>query len=190
MEVFSYLLKDKIDKNFFMLDILEQVRENKQVVIACIGTDLCIADSYGPLVGTLLREADLKNIIVYGTLDNPIHALNVNKISQDIMTKHKNDIVIAIDACISKDKHLHDILYQKKPICPGKGNNKKLSEIGHVAIKCCMGKNPDTKSNQDSVSRLRHTYKEAKFTASIIKELDNLITNEKEIEDEVSFDLH
>ena len=39
------------------------------MAIVCIGTDKCIADSLGPLVGTMLTKNNIC-IDVYGTLEN------------------------------------------------------------------------------------------------------------------------
>ena len=47
----------------------------KDTVIVCIGTDKCIGDCLGPLVGTLLKD-NLLPLPVYGTISNPVHALN------------------------------------------------------------------------------------------------------------------
>ena len=48
---------------------------DEKTIIVCIGTDKCIGDCLGPLVGTLLREKFFP-LKVYGTNDSPIHALN------------------------------------------------------------------------------------------------------------------
>jgi hypothetical protein len=42
----------------------------------CIGTDRSSGDSLGPFVGTYLNEMGYKN--VYGTLDEPVHAMNLH----------------------------------------------------------------------------------------------------------------
>lgn len=51
---------------------------NKDTIIICIGTDRCIGDCLGPLVGTILRYKNIP-LKLYGTLDEPIHALNIEK---------------------------------------------------------------------------------------------------------------
>ena len=47
----------------------------KTPVIACVGSDLSVGDSLGPIVGTKLKEklAGL-NVYVYGTLQKPLTA--------------------------------------------------------------------------------------------------------------------
>jgi len=49
---------------------------NENTIVVCIGTDRAIGDALGPLVGTMLKNSDFK-YPVYGTLDSPIHALNI-----------------------------------------------------------------------------------------------------------------
>lgn len=49
-----------------------------KTVIVCIGTDKCIGDCLGPLVGTMLLEKFIP-LPVYGTIKSPMHALNLEK---------------------------------------------------------------------------------------------------------------
>src|SRR5690606_411243 len=49
-----------------------------QCLVFCIGTDRYIGDCLGPLTGTFLSKMELK-IPVLGTLENPIHAVNLTK---------------------------------------------------------------------------------------------------------------
>ena len=43
----------------------------------CIGTDRSTGDSLGPLVGHKLRRRSLRGAAVIGTLDKPVHAMNL-----------------------------------------------------------------------------------------------------------------
>ena len=51
---------------------------NKDSIIVCIGTDRCIGDSLGPIVGSMLKHKNFP-LNVYGTVDYPIHALNIKE---------------------------------------------------------------------------------------------------------------
>lgn len=187
MEDYSYLLENKIDRNYFINEVLKE-SANKNIVLVGIGTDKCIGDSFGPFCGSLISEMNLENIIVYGTLEEPIHALNVRERSKQIMNKHKDDFVIALDACIvDPDKDLK-IFYRKKSIEPGKGGGKKLPPVGNSSV--VFGIYDEYGSFLYSKHRLGDVYKAAKGFAYLIKEIDELITNEREIVDEVSFDIH
>ena len=62
-------------------------------VIICIGTDKCIGDAVGPLVGTLLKHYGW-SMPIYGTIDNPVHGLNIEEYIQFINRMHPNQNVI------------------------------------------------------------------------------------------------
>jgi len=100
--------------------------------IICIGTDKCIVDSLGPLVGTMLTKENLP-IDIYGTLDKPVHAININEYVNTIKSKGY-DNVIAIDACLSSKKSQGIVEVREGPITPGKGIGKLLPEIGDFSI--------------------------------------------------------
>lgn len=100
--------------------------------LVCIGTDKCIVDSLGPLVGTLLLKENFSGDI-YGTLNNPVHALNINEYIK-ILKKKNYDKIIAVDACLSNRKNQGIIELREGPITPGKGIGKILPEIGDVSI--------------------------------------------------------
>lgn len=105
------------------------------VIIACIGTDRSTGDSLGPLVGTLLNEKKLPfNYFVYGTLSEPIHALNLEEKINTIKEKHGKAFIIAIDASLGNYKNVGYIKIGQGPLKPGTGVNKQLPEIGTIHI--------------------------------------------------------
>ena len=109
-----------------------ETQMNTNSAIVCIGTDKCIVDSLGPLIGTMLSKENL-NIDIYGTLDKPVHAMNINDCMKTINRKNY-DKIIAIDACLSNKKNQGVIEVRKGPITPGKGIGKLLPEIGDISI--------------------------------------------------------
>ncbi len=113
----------------------EHLKENieRNTIIVCIGTDRCIGDSLGPLVGTLLKRADL-NIPVYGTLKHPIHAVNLKEEMKRINNIHRGAHIIAIDACLGEESLIGCIQIRPGPIFPGKGVGKKLPSVGDISI--------------------------------------------------------
>lgn len=108
----------------------EYLTDNSAIV--CIGTDKCIIDSLGPIIGTILVKQDI-GIDVYGTLDNPVHAMNINDYIK-ILNKKNYDKVIAIDACLSSRMGVGTVKIDDEPIMPGKGIGKSLPEIGDISI--------------------------------------------------------
>lgn len=106
----------------------------RPVVFVCIGTDRSTGDSLGPLVGTLLEEKRLKTFHVYGTLENPIHAVNLVERLEEIKANHFNPIIIAIDACLGRLKSVGYIQLAEGPVKPGAGVNKELPSVGDFHI--------------------------------------------------------
>ena len=99
------------------------------IYIACIGTDRSTGDSYGPLVGTLLTKANVKNVI--GTLEDPLHAVNLDERIGEIP---KGRYVIAIDACLGQASSVGTIKAKCGAIMPGAGVGKSLPSVGDMHI--------------------------------------------------------
>ena len=103
-------------------------------VILCIGTDRMIGDSLGPLVGSMVEKAARKQLTVYGTLQNTVHALNLVQIREEIKKKHPDRPVIAVDASLGPCHRIGDIYVRPGCLYPGAGVCKSLPGIGHIAI--------------------------------------------------------
>lgn len=106
----------------------------RQIVFVCIGTDRSTGDSLGPLVGTLLEEKGIRSFYVYGTLDEPIHAVNLSEKLKEIHAKHDDPYIIGIDACLGRIKNVGVIQLGNGPVKPGAGVNKELPAVGDIHI--------------------------------------------------------
>ncbi|OPJ63437.1 spore protease YyaC [Clostridium oryzae] len=106
---------------------------DKDSVIVCIGTDRCIGDCLGPMVGTLLQEKHFP-LPVYGTISKPIHALNLKKELSQINHMHPKANLIGIDACLGDTDSIGEIQIRNYPIHPGKGVGKSLPLVGEISI--------------------------------------------------------
>lgn len=113
------------------LDIKNYINEN--TIIVCIGTDKCIGDCLGPLVGSILTESFFP-LPVYGTLSSPIHALNIDERLDEIQNKHPNSSIIGVDACLGDENDIGDIRIRDYAIHPGKGVGKNLPEVGIASV--------------------------------------------------------
>lgn len=116
-------------------DIANFIKEyiNKNTVIVCIGTDKCIGDCLGPLVGSYLIENHFP-LPIYGTIESPIHALNIDKRLSEIKKLHPNASIIGIDACLGDYTSIGEIHTRDYPIRPGKGVGKTLPDVGIASI--------------------------------------------------------
>jgi len=107
---------------------------SRPIVIVCIGTDRSTGDSLGPLIGTFLEEKGISPIHVYGTLANPVHAVNLADKLKEIQDTHFNPFIIGIDACLGRMKSVGHIQVGTGPVKPGAGVNKDLPEVGDIHI--------------------------------------------------------
>lgn len=107
---------------------------NHELVIVCIGTDRATGDSLGPLIGYKLKDLKYDKVALYGTLDEPVHAKNLEEVLEDIKLLHANALIIAIDACLGAMGNVGCITIGEGSIRPGAGVQKELPPIGHIHI--------------------------------------------------------
>lgn len=106
---------------------------DRKCVLLCIGTDKYIGDCLGPITGTFLSKLSL-NCPVYGTLENPVHAVNLKEKIWDIHSKYPKYSIIAIDACLGSEDAVGSIQIKKGCLQPGKGVGKNLPSVGDISI--------------------------------------------------------
>ncbi|MCP3032187.1 spore protease YyaC [Halobacillus sp. A1] len=106
----------------------------KDVIVICIGTDRSTGDALGPLVGSMLRDQPLKTIHVYGTLEEPVHALNLHDTIKAINRLHSKPLVLAIDACLGKKSSIGSVVLGQGSLSPGAALKKDLPDVGDYHI--------------------------------------------------------
>ncbi|OIJ17006.1 spore protease YyaC [Anaerobacillus alkalilacustris] len=116
-----------------ILNLLPKL-SNRDLVIVCIGTDRSTGDSLGPLIGSKLIENKTTSFYIYGTLDDPVHAVNLEEKVAQIFEKHDNPFVIGIDACLGRSSSVGIMSIDEGPVKPGAAVNKKLPPIGDIHI--------------------------------------------------------
>lgn len=147
------------------------------IVIVCIGTDRSTGDSLGPLVGTLLSEKTQNNsspFHVYGTLDDPIHAMNLQEKLNEINKIHTDSFIIGIDACLGKLKSVGIVQIGQGPVKPGAGVNKDLPSVGNAHITGIVNVSGFMEFMVLQNTRLNLVLKMAKTIAAGIDEAQNL----------------
>ncbi|NLM37857.1 MAG: spore protease YyaC [Firmicutes bacterium] len=108
--------------------------KNRSLVLLCIGTDRSTGDSLGPLVGTKVKGQLPSQVTVYGTLDRPVHAVNLEATLAAIEEKHPDPFIIAVDACLGRTENIGSINIKPGPLRPGTGVNKHLPPVGQMHI--------------------------------------------------------
>lgn len=123
---------------FLYKKLMKVLDENKQLIFICIGTDRCTGDSLGPLVGfklkSYIKNNHQKNIYIYGSLENPVHAKNLVEIINKVKLNFSNPYIVAIDSCLGKTINIGKIFIDNKPISPGLALHKDLPPIGDLSI--------------------------------------------------------
>lgn len=109
--------------------------ESQELVFFCIGTDRSTGDSLGPLTGSHLTESPLFPFPVIGTLENPLHALNLQQQLDETSLAFPSAFTVAIDACLGQGSSIGQLLFHSGPIHPGKAVGKQLPPVGDVSIK-------------------------------------------------------
>lgn len=126
---FTDALQELVEKN---------IEEKKEIVLLCIGSDRATGDCLGPIIGHKLQlyrsRPQKKNFHIYGTLENPIHAKNLEATMQIIQLYHPDALVIAIDASLGIVEHIGYVTLGEGSLSPGIGVAKNLPAVGDIFI--------------------------------------------------------
>ncbi len=134
----------------------------------CIGSDLVLGDSLGPLVGTLLRKRQVSSY-VYGTLNFPITAKEINYAKNHLKLMHPSSVLIAIDAAVGSPEDVGLIRVSNKGLKPGLGVDKKLGSIGEISIIGIVASKSLQNYNLYNSTRLNLIYKMAEIISDGIE---------------------
>jgi len=115
-----------------LLDLFASKSMDRSFVVCCIGTDRSTGDSLGPLVGSLLTKHNRCKAEVFGTLDEPVHAMNLNEKLDSIHARYRDPFIIAVDASLGQTSSIGCIQIANGPLRPGSGVNKQLPSVGDM----------------------------------------------------------
>jgi putative sporulation protein YyaC len=121
------------DELVMKLQKLKIARERPKILL-CIGTDRSTGDCLGPLVGSKISEKQQDFFIIYGTLDNPVHASNLKEVLDEINLLYREPFIIAVDACLGKHENIGCVTIGNGSLLPGASVNKELPPVGHIHI--------------------------------------------------------
>lgn len=104
-------------------------------VVVCVGSDLAIGDSLGPITGSMLQyKTQGLNAFIYGTLSSPVTAKEIPHLRAFLRETHIGSQILAIDAAVGEKGDIGLIKLTDAPLLPGAGANKKLGAVGDIAI--------------------------------------------------------
>lgn len=114
--------------------LLEEMSEGRPIVVVCIGTDRSTGDALGPLIGTSLSKYRSPHFHLFGTLEEPVHAMNLDETLIEINRRFHKPFIIGIDACLGQVSSVGCIQVGVGPVRPGAGVNKDLPPVGDIHL--------------------------------------------------------
>ncbi len=118
-----------------LLQMISTRKSSQQpLVFLCIGSDRATGDSLGPIIGYKLKQRHLSSVSVYGTLENPVHAKNLEEVIRSIHDTFNQPFIIAIDASLGKSSHIGYFTLGEGSLKPGAGVGKDLPHVGNLYI--------------------------------------------------------
>lgn len=163
--------RDREAKNSLIKTLQEVFPHSaNDISIICIGSDKHLLDCFGPLTGTMI-EAISPDIPLYGTLDKPLHALNLISGLKEIRESSKGKKLLAIDAAVGKWDELGYIHFRRGSLLPGKAYGRRLPSIGDYFVTGIVdgySKRNTRKGNQSP--GIAHVYHMARLLSEAISE--------------------
>jgi len=118
-----------------LLEKINRQRSRRQpLVFLCIGSDRATGDSLGPIIGYKLKQRQLSSAYVYGTLETPVHAKNLDAVIREIHDTFEQPFIVAIDASLGKASHIGYFTLGEGSLKPGAGVGKNLPQVGNLYI--------------------------------------------------------
>lgn len=114
--------------------LTRRLKDHTCAVLVCIGSDRATGDCLGPIIGYKLAYYKNYHFTVYGTLETPVHAKNLQDTIHFIKKEHKNPLIIAIDASLGAKNHIGYVTLMEGGLRPGIGVDKDLPVIGDISI--------------------------------------------------------
>jgi len=122
---------NKIEKAIYAY--MQDVESGRELVFLCIGTDRATGDCLGPLVGSRLKSLS-PSTAVFGTLETPVHATNLQETLDEILSIYAQPFIIAVDACLGNANRIGYINVRQGSLKPGTALNKTLPAVGDFHI--------------------------------------------------------
>ncbi|SDN59871.1 putative sporulation protein YyaC [Psychrobacillus sp. OK028] len=174
MTLFKFKALDFIEKNaiyeaaYTFKNATFEVTSERPIIILCIGSDKNISDVFGPMVGTFLIENNFP-YKVYGTLQNPVNAFNLEDTFNKIINHYENPFIIGIDASLGEPAKIGYIQLYDGPIHPGSAIGNELPLVGNMHIKGFVNTSvPTYPAHFLNDTRLFHVMNMSRATAHLL----------------------
>lgn len=113
----------------------EKFLDGELPVIVCVGSDLAIGDSLGPVCGSMLQyKTRGLPVFVYGTLPAPVTAKEIPYLRSFLKDTHAEKKILVVDAAVGAPGDVGLLKINDSALLPGAGANKKLGAIGDISV--------------------------------------------------------
>ena len=138
-------------------------------IVVCVGSDLAIGDSLGPIVGSMLAyKTQGLGVFLYGTLASPVTAKDIKYLRRFLKETHKNRPIIAVDAAVGENGDIGLIKGLDSPLCPGSGAGKKLGTVGDISLMGIVAEKSVSNYGLLNTTRLNLVYSMAEIISSAL----------------------
>lgn len=122
-------------------NVIKINQKYKSVVFVCIGTTSISGDSFGPIVGTRLKNAFYRSgtVTIMGDVHNTVTYNNIEDSMNYIKYKYANSLIVVIDAALSDKKDVGKVFIQNRGLKYAESLNKHNNVIGNISIKAVVG---------------------------------------------------
>ena len=152
---------------------------HKPPVIVCVGSDLAIGDSLGPITGSMLKyKTQGLGAFIYGTLEAPVTAKEIKYLRTFLRETHVGSQIIAVDAAVGGAGDIGLIKLADTPLRPGAGANKKLGEVGDISIIGIVAERSIANYGLLNTTRLNLVYA---MSERVSDALSNLLYNRRDL---------
>lgn len=105
-----------------------------QKVYLCIGSDKLVFDSLGPMTGSMLKRCSGFKHFVYGTMSEPVTALQIETAIRFIRSFHIGAEVTVVDSAVGKNSEIGKIKCFDRGLRPALGIDREMSVVGDKSI--------------------------------------------------------
>lgn len=162
----------KIQNNIELINSIEKAKVeagDRPIVFLCVGNSKIWYDSYGPMVGTLLRYLGF-NYYIYGNLRSNVNLDNLSEFIEMIYKFHVNPFVIVFDSAISTGEE-YDITAECKAMNCGALRGKGTM-VGDFSVKFLIPAK-DINCNNGYKDLLKAVKKTGMFMLHVFSEKSN-----------------
>lgn len=155
-----------------------EIFSKKQRVYLCIGSDKLVFDSLGPMTGSMLKNCSRFKHFVYGTMSEPVTALQVEMAIRFIRRFHVGAEVTVVDSAVGKREEIGKIKRFDRGLRPALGIDKEMTVVGDKSIMGIVCTKDNVKNMSCSI-KSKQIYDMAKEVCQIILNDDNHETEEQ-----------